>query len=213
MKRIILTLVIIFSAIFCIKAQNAHLRFNGVPINGNIFEFESNLDKKDFTQIFVSHDSSSIVLKGTYWNTSNCEIFIIGSELSNLTYAVSVNMPETNQLGETLTKYKSIEDSLTILYGTPIDKIVNDYAVTNANIEKLFLLSLGINKYQTIWRTYNGTISIEIKGKADKNLKRDFLYSRDFDINDYNLNCQIILYFIDRKNKYLRDNQYISKII
>ena len=62
MKKLLLLFTLVFS-INIIGAQNTHLTFKGIPIDGNVNDFAAGLSKKGFTQIRDLEDNS-ILLEG-----------------------------------------------------------------------------------------------------------------------------------------------------
>ncbi|MBQ7763524.1 MAG: hypothetical protein IJ382_08355 [Flavobacteriales bacterium] len=64
MKKLLLLFTLVFS-INIIGAQNTHLTFKGIPIDGNVNDFAAGLSKKGFTQIRDLEDNS-ILLEGRF---------------------------------------------------------------------------------------------------------------------------------------------------
>jgi hypothetical protein len=74
------------------SSKKEHLRFNGVPIDGRIDAFASELTKVGF----ILSDSSlknEIILKGKFLD-KYCKIAILGTIKNNLVYKVIVEFPE-----------------------------------------------------------------------------------------------------------------------
>lgn len=64
MKKLLLLFTLVFS-INIIGAQNTHLTFKSIPIDGNVNDFAAGLSKKGFTQIRDLEDNS-ILLEGRF---------------------------------------------------------------------------------------------------------------------------------------------------
>lgn len=66
MKRFIFSITAVIIS-FSLYALDAHLKFKGIPIDGNYKEFAQELIQKDFKQIEATNDG--IVLKGNFMAT------------------------------------------------------------------------------------------------------------------------------------------------
>lgn len=64
-KKLLLLLFALVFSVNIMVAQNTHLTFKGIPIDGNVNDFAAELSKKGFTQISDLEDNS-ILLNGRF---------------------------------------------------------------------------------------------------------------------------------------------------
>jgi len=84
----LLLLIILLSG--C-SSQKEHLKFEKIPINGNLDEFANELIKSGYIES-QSTEENQIKLNGIFLD-KNCEIYVYGTSKSRTAYKVSVNFP------------------------------------------------------------------------------------------------------------------------
>ena len=105
MKRILFTAVAVLMAI-SLYAQEAHLKFKGIPIDGNYKEFAQKLIQKDFKQIEVSNDG--IVLKGNFMATPGVMVVVYPDPTSKAVSMVSAMIETGDSWAQIEGKYYDV---------------------------------------------------------------------------------------------------------
>jgi hypothetical protein len=97
-------------------AQNQHLKFKDIPIDGPLAEFVGKLRQQGF--VLNEMDGDSAVLEGEFVNET-CEIYVAASPISNTVWSVGVYLPKMTSWSSIKSKYHSFKANFTAKYGTP----------------------------------------------------------------------------------------------
>ena len=95
-------------------AQNDHMTFKGVPIDGTLRQFTTKLTPKGFSQMGVENDYA--VMNGDFAGYKNCDLLINTVERKDLVYMVSVKFPDLDQWGLLEGNYLKLKRMLTTKY-------------------------------------------------------------------------------------------------
>ena len=115
MKKI-LVLAILIASPLSISAQNQHLQFKNIPIDGNINEFVEQLKNEGF--VLNKLEDTSAILEGNFANEA-CEIFVTASPKTKTVWKVTAYLPKTKTWSSIKSEYKTFKANCTVKYGTP----------------------------------------------------------------------------------------------
>lgn len=160
MKKILFTAIILLIA-SVIYAQDAHLKFKGIPIDGNYKEFAQKLIQKDFRQIEASNDG--IVLKGNFMATPGVMVIVYPEPSSKVVSVVSAMIEAGEKWPAIEGKYNDVVDTYKEKYGDPtyhIEEFTAD--VFNNDSMRLSRLKDGQCDYKSLWDVEGGRIVISL---------------------------------------------------
>ncbi len=160
MKRIIITaLAIVITTL--LNAQEAHLKFKGIPIDGNYKEFAQKLVQKDFKQIESSNDG--IVLKGNFMATPGVMVLVYPDPTSKAVSAVSAMIEAGDNWPTIESKYIDVVSTYKEKYGEPTEHVEEFAAdVYSSDSWRLSRLRDGQCNYKTLWEVEGGRIVISL---------------------------------------------------
>ena len=163
MKKLLFTLVMVFSAIF-VQAQNEHLKFKGIPIAGDLNTFVGELKKQGFTHLEDEELSPNTAALEGVFTGRNVHILVGANSKNKDVWKVLVIFDDTKDWENLSEEYFSYKDLFTTKYGKPsfdIEKIEDDYAAKY----KMEMYALSQNKvnYNTVFELVNGYIRIAIE--------------------------------------------------
>lgn len=160
MKKLIFTaLFILLSG--ALNAQDAHLKFKGIPIDGNYKEFAQKLIQKDFKQIEASNDG--IVLKGNFMATPGVMVLVYPDPTSKAVSAVSAMIEAGDNWSAIEGKYRDVVDTYKEKYGEPtehIEEFTTDFA--SSDVLRKNALHDGQCNYKSLWEVEGGRIVISL---------------------------------------------------
>ncbi len=168
-------------------AQNDHMTFKGVPIDGTLRQFTTKLTQKGFSQMGVENDYA--VMNGDFAGYKNCDLLINTVERKDLVYMVSVKFPDLDQWGLLEGNYLKLKRMLTTKYGEP-SEVIERFQYRQdpkTDFEKLFALQYDQCTFKTIFKTEKGRIGLFL---AHEGLKK----------------CYVVLTYIDGINGSLAED-------
>ncbi len=158
MKRFIITVVAILMAV-TLNAQDAHLKFKGIPIDGEYKAFAQKLVQKGFKQVEVSTDG--IVLVGNFMATPGVMVVVYPDPTSKAVSMVSAMIETGDSWAQIESKYFDVIDTYKEKYGEPtqhVEEFTTD--VYNSDSWRKNALQDGQCNYKTLWETEGGRIVI-----------------------------------------------------
>lgn len=96
-------------------AQEEHMTFMGIPMNGPVNSFVQKLQKKGMTHF--DKREGTIGLKGRFATYNDCTIIVYENK-GNVS-SVAVMFPEQNSWNSVTNRYYSLQSMLVEKYGTP----------------------------------------------------------------------------------------------
>lgn len=158
MKRIILTLTVLFATIN-IMAQE-HLSFKGIPIQGSLTEFCNKIKNKGFT--VTSKENDITVFSGDFTGRKVSVAVTATNDGQNVFGIVLVFDPseEWNTLVSTYDYYK---DLYTRKYGKPTASRENNPARSDSNTSLMREVHQGTVTYSSVWEVTGGDIQLSIQ--------------------------------------------------
>lgn len=129
-----------------------HLEIMGIPLDGNIKDFESELLKKGF----IKADSYSYIKRNFLYNglfTGRDVTLGIGTTNTSLTVFKAFVMFKPSDSWETLIRiYDDLKRSYIMKYGDPLSVEKFESPYDHGNTLKIYALEKGKGEYYSIWR-------------------------------------------------------------
>ena len=160
MKRILFSVVALLMAI-ALNAQDAHLKFKGIPIDGNYKEFAQKLIQKDFKQIEATNDG--IVLTGNFMATPGVMVLVYPDPTTKAVSAVSAMIEAGDNWPTIEGKYIDVVETYKEKYGEPtehVEEFTTNYASSDALRKNA--LHDGQCNYKSQWEVEGGRIVISL---------------------------------------------------
>lgn len=160
MKKILLVL---FAATLSLsvfaQTESTHLKFKGIPIDGDYKVFAQQLVRKGFQQIDVSQDG--IILKGNFMATAGVLVAVYPNPSTKIVSYVAAMIETGDSWAQVESKYYDVVDTYKEKYGEPTEHIEEfTTEVYDSNIWRLNCLHDGQCNYKTIWEIDGGRIVI-----------------------------------------------------
>lgn len=158
------TFFVLFYFLFCFFANaqtSSHLAFRGIPIDGSLYDYTTQLRKLGYAEIARQKDG--VLLKGTFAATPDCNIFV-GTTKENIVYGVAVEFPEASTWSELQGTYNTLREMLTKKYGQPANTeeyFQSSYPLKDDDM-KFSYVKWDRCKYITTFETEKGNIVLEI---------------------------------------------------
>ena len=158
MKRFIITAVAVLMAV-TLNAQDAHLKFKGIPIDGEYKAFSQKLVQKGFKQVEVSTDG--IILVGNFMATPGVMVVVYPDPKSKAVSMVSAMIETGDSWAQIESKYYDVIDTYKEKYGEPTEHVEEfTTEVYNSDSWRKNALHDGQCNYKTLWETEGGRIVI-----------------------------------------------------
>ena len=142
-----------------VSAQDAHLKFKGIPIDGDYKAFAQKLVQKGFRQIESSADG--IALTGNFMATPGVMVVIYPDPTSKAVSVVSAMIEAGDSWAQIESKYFDVIDTYKEKYGEPTEHVEEfTTEVYNSDSWRRNALHDGQCNYKTIWDTEGGRIVI-----------------------------------------------------
>ena len=160
MRRFIISITAVIISV-SLYAQDTHLKFKGIPIDGNYKEFAQKLIQKDFKQIEVSNDG--IVLKGNFMATPGVMVLVYPDPTSKAVSAVSAMIEAGDNWPTIEGKYYDVVGTYKEKYGEPTEHIEEFTAdVYNSDSWRKNRLEEGQCNYKSLWEVEGGRIVLSL---------------------------------------------------
>lgn len=163
MKRII-TALIAAAVSLTAFAQNdsQHLTFKGVPIDGTLNQFVTNMKAKGFTGA-VNKDGTA-ALQGDFAGYKGCYIIVSTLQNKDLVSTIGVLFPECDTWGVLEGNYLKLKGMLTTKYGEPADVVEEFQRPRSADDDnsKMYELKMDRCNYSTLFQTEKGNIVLKL---------------------------------------------------
>ena len=144
-----------------LNAQNTHLKFKGIPIDGEYQTFAKQLVQKGFKQIESSPDG--IILTGNFMATPEVMVVVYPDPTSKAVSAVTAFVEAGDNWSAIEGKYYDVVDIYTEKYGKPAEHVeAFTTAVHNNDILQKNALQSGQCNYKSLWEAEGGHIVISL---------------------------------------------------
>ena len=166
MKKI---LTLLFVSLICSVGYAQHLKFKGIPLEGTLTDFVSQLKAKGFT--YAGTEDGIALLQGEFAGYKNCIVGVATfSGTQNVCKVVSLFPDKENWSGVT-SDYYGLKELLTEKYGEPVSTEEFSGSAPYDDFLKFHAILKGECNYSSTFTTEGGRIKLSIK-KADYNSAR-----------------------------------------
>lgn len=162
MKNLLMTLVLALSTMRLVAqtADNQHLMFKGVPIDGTMSEYVAKMKLNGF--VVVATEPGATMLQGDFASYKKCLIGVVTLQQKDLVSKIRVMFPEQSDWATLYGNYSNVKEMLTQKYGAPTEVIeeFTTYPDVKDDGLKFMYLRNGECNYTTVFKTSNGEISL-----------------------------------------------------
>ncbi len=144
------------------SAENQHLLFKGVPIDGTLSEYVEKMKLNGFT--LLDSTNYGAMFNGEFANYQNCKIGVGTSNKKDLVSTVFVMFPEREEWNDLYGDYNRLKQMLSEKYGIPNEskeKWENDYEPSLAF--RMSAIKRGECNFTTTFVKPNGKIQLRIE--------------------------------------------------
>ena len=159
MKSIKNLLLISFCVFSSIVFSQEHIKFKGIPLNGNVNSFSQELVKIGFK--IVESKGNVITMKGEFIN-KECEIIVVGSKKTNVVWKVVAYLPEEESWSRIKSDYFEVKRQFQQKYGDGKSYEFFSKPYYEGDGYEMQALSLEKCTYSTFFDTDLGTIVVDI---------------------------------------------------
>lgn len=157
-KALLITFLSMFTTV-CLAQESSHLKFKGIPIDGEYKAFAQKLVQKGFSLEDSSEDG--ILLTGTFMATPEVMVLIYPDPASKAVSMVSAMIETGNSWAKIESRYYDVINTYKEKYGEPTEHVEEFTAeVYDSNTRRMSLLEDGQCNYKTLWKTEGGSIVI-----------------------------------------------------
>lgn len=150
-------------------AQEKHLTFKDIPLNGTMADYISKMEKQGF--IHLASNLRIATLKGDFADYKDCMLEVSTLWQEDLVHKVDVIFPYKETWSALYGDYSSLKVMLTEKYGKPtefVEKFQGPHAIDDDRA-KMSLVKIGNCKYYAIWRSDKGDIKLSIEHRNHQN--------------------------------------------
>lgn len=160
MKKIFLAFISLIIAISSF-AQDAHLKFKGVPIDGTLPEFVNKMKAAGFTHLGT--DNGMAALQGDFAGYKNCTIGVYTIKPLNIVSMIGVIFQNRDNWTDLENDYNFFKEMLTEKYGAP-EVVVEEFERTPQDSnDKLYELKMNRCTWASGFQTELGEIELAIE--------------------------------------------------
>jgi len=164
MRTIFLTFIVALNTMLAFAQTSEHLSFKGVPIDGTLNQYVSNMKQSGFTHLGT--EDGTAILNGDFAGYKDCHVGVFTLIQKDLVYKIGVLFPNQDTWSRLSTNYSDLKQMLTEKYGKPSDEVeifdVKSYKLPLDDNSKLHEVKMDNCKYYAIWKTDKGEIQLSI---------------------------------------------------
>lgn len=159
MKAIKNLLLVLFCVFSSVVFSQEHIKFKGIPLNGNVNSFAQELVKIGFK--IVKSKGDIILMKGEFIN-KECEILVVGSTKTNIVWKVIAYLPKETSWYSIKNDYFEVKKQFQQKYGG--GESYEYFSKPYYEGDGYEMQALGVDKctYTTFFKTELGTIAVDI---------------------------------------------------
>lgn len=165
MKKILLSLFLVFTALVSFAQASDHLTFKGVPIDGTLDEYVAKMKKSGFSHLGT--EDGTALLNGDFAGYKDCYVGVSTLKQKDLVYKIAVVFPDKDTWSALSGNYFNLKNMLTEKYGKPSDAIekfdVPSFKLPLDDNGKMHEVKFDNCKYYSIWETDKGEIQLSIE--------------------------------------------------
>lgn len=147
-----------------IENDNKHLEFKGIPINGSLKKFVTNMKTAGFKTVGVISNGTA-TLKGDFAGYKDCRLYVQTMDGADIVSTIVVQFPECERWDHLHGYYKDLKEMLTQKYGKPYSVREKFQGYIGIETDDAKMLQVGSDecKYETEFRTEKGKIILRIE--------------------------------------------------
>ena len=154
-------LTLLFVSLICSVGYAQHLKFKGIPLEGTLTDFVSQLKAKGFT--YAGTEDGIALLQGEFAGYKNCIVGVATfSGTQNVCKVVSLFPDKENWSGVT-SDYYGLKELLTEKYGQPVSIEEFSNRTPSSDISKFNAILYGECNYSSTFTTEGGKIRLSMK--------------------------------------------------
>lgn len=161
MKRLLVTLVCL-AMMGGLMAQEEHLSFKGVPINGTLKAYTAAMVKAGFKSEGTQDGLS--LLSGDFAGFKGCIVGVSTVKNCDVVNRIAVLFPEKETWSALLGDYEHLKDLLTEKYGEPEQNVERFNDRMYSDNSKIYAVNNGELEWYTIFSTELGDIELTLVG-------------------------------------------------
>lgn len=161
MKKSLVTLVCLIM-MGGIMAQEEHLSFKGVPINGTLKQYTAVMVKAGFKSEGTQDGIS--FLSGDFAGFKNCIVGVATVKNCDVVNRIAVLFPEKETWSALLGDYEHLKDLLTEKYGEPEQNVERFNDRLYSDNSKIYAVNNGELEWYAIFSTELGDIELTLVG-------------------------------------------------
>lgn len=154
-----------------LMAENNHMKFKGVPIDGTLKLFVERMKRKGFEEVrqgsfLGSSESLSGVLRGDFADYTDCLVYVETLDQKDLVARIIVAFPIQDKWEYLYGDYKRLKDMLSQKYGKPyqcVEKFQNNYGLPMDDNDRMHAVGMDRCKYESRFRSDKGEILLRIE--------------------------------------------------
>lgn len=154
-----------------LMAENNHMKFKGVPIDGTLKLFVERMKRKGFEEVrqgsfLGSSESLSGVLRGDFADYTDCLVYVETLDQKDLVARIIVAFPIQDKWEYLYGDYKRLKDMLSQKYGKPyqcVEKFQNNYGLPMDDNDRMDAVGMDRCKYESRFRSDKGEILLRIE--------------------------------------------------
>ena len=187
MQRYLISLLFVFYGTYTFaQTEDKHMKFMGIPIDGPVSDFVSELEKKGFT---ITNISEEYWMKGNFATYDNCKIGISYVKSDNKVYSVAVLFPEYDNWKSIYSIYELMKNNLIEKYGKPASCTEEFQDISSSTLNdriRMELLTMDMTDFNTFFESGIGVIQLSIRRKDNKNgwVLINYFDKKNFDIEN-----------------------------
>lgn len=181
MKKILLSF---FALLFSLVAfaQGEHLKFKGIPIDGELSAFMNEMLKQGFVR--EAKYENGAIFSGKFAGANDCKIIVHCSE--GVVTAISVMFPFSDTWDELYGRFSSLKEMLTKKYGHPeVSKEEFQSYTPSGDDMKLFAVEHDNTDFFHVFEVKNGTIELSLSHRKENYDEKAFVLLKYFDKINY----------------------------
>jgi len=179
MKKFLFTIIACIYAM-AMQAQNDHLKFKGVPIDGTLQEYVQKMRAAGFTS--TAQQDGIAILKGDFAGFKGCTIGVATLDGKDLVSKITVFFPENTKWSALYGTYEHLKSLLTEKYGHPANSVEEFQGYTpDDDGGKLHAVKVDRCNYVTEFSPKEGNIQLSMS-------------------HDEMLDCYVVLSYLDKVN-------------
>ncbi len=164
MKNLLMTLALVLSTMRLVAqtADNPHLIFKGVPIDGTLSEYVAKMKLNGFT--VVASEPGMSMLQGDFAGYKDCFVGVVTMKQKDLVSRIKVLFPDRDDWASVYGNYLNLKEMLIQKYGQPaevVEEFPSNSTVTSESLKYMYAKG-GECNYFTAFETPKGRVSLRI---------------------------------------------------